>query len=71
MNENKKYLNQKEVAEILGVKITTINRWRTIKRFREMPHLKIGNRIILYPKKEFFAWLKKQGSSQNIEVNYE
>ncbi|MDD4519285.1 MAG: helix-turn-helix domain-containing protein [Alphaproteobacteria bacterium] len=56
MQLNQKYLNQKQVAEVLGVKIETLNHWRAVKRYK-IPYTKVG-RIILYPEAEFYKWLE-------------
>ncbi|MCT4552573.1 MAG: helix-turn-helix domain-containing protein [Alphaproteobacteria bacterium] len=60
MND-KKYLSQKEVARILGVKVKTLNHWRCTKRHR-IPFVKLGS-VILYPTAEFFGWLKSHSSN--------
>lgn len=51
----KRYLTQKQVADILGVKVATLNYWRCIGK-HDIPFAKIG-RVILYPYTEFYAWL--------------
>jgi excisionase family DNA binding protein len=56
MEQNKKYLNQQEVADILGVKVKTLNHWRAVKR-HNIPFIKMG-RIILYPTALFYQWLE-------------
>jgi hypothetical protein len=58
MAEHTKYLSQQEVANILKVKVKTLNQWRFNQK-RKIPCTKIG-RIILYPEDLFFAWLQNQ-----------
>ena len=66
MQQNKNYLNQKEVADILGVKVKTLNHWRAVKRHK-IPFIKMG-RVILYPEQSFYAWLESHG--QNLDRDY-
>jgi hypothetical protein len=58
MQQNKKYLTQKQACEILGIKITTMNHLRAIKspRIKGLVYIKIG-RIILFPEDEFHSFL--------------
>ena len=42
MNER---LNNKEAAIYLGVAPNTLNVWRTINRWPDLPYIKIGNKI--------------------------
>ncbi len=56
MSQSKKYLTQKQVADILGVKVTSLNHWRAVQRYN-IPYIKKG-RIILYPETEFYNWLE-------------
>ena len=48
-----KYLTQQQIAEILGIKSSTISHHRCIKRkeWDELPYIKIG-KVILYPEVE-------------------
>lgn len=59
------YFTQKEVADIIGVKVPTLNHWRCVKRYK-IPYVKLG-RIILYPKDAFNGWLAKY--ARNIGTN--
>ena len=38
-------LSNKEAAEYLGVATNTLNVWRTINRWPDLPYIKIGNKI--------------------------
>ncbi|MBD5398807.1 helix-turn-helix domain-containing protein [bacterium] len=64
------YLTQKEVAEILGIKLSTLNHHRCIKAkgWEDLPYIKIG-KIILYPEDKFYEWLKSK--TINMEVYYD
>ncbi|NCB49574.1 MAG: DNA-binding protein [Alphaproteobacteria bacterium] len=62
-----KYLNQKQAAEILGIRIQTLNQWRCSKK-QNIPYIKIG-RVILYPENQFFNFLNYHG--KNMGVDYE
>ncbi|MCT4574880.1 MAG: helix-turn-helix domain-containing protein [Alphaproteobacteria bacterium] len=73
-NNNKKYLTQQEVAQILNVQSKTITHWRAMKneKIKDLKYIKLG-RVILYPEQEFFQWLdshmqntaKEDGYAQN------
>lgn len=54
--ENKKYLKQQEVAEILNVRTQTLNQWRCSQK-QQIPYIKVG-RVILYPEQAFYSWLE-------------
>lgn len=56
-----KYLNQKQIAEILGIKSSTISHHRCVKKkgWETLPYIKIGG-VILYPEEEFFRWLESK-----------
>ena len=56
------FLNQKDVANMLNVKVSTLNHWRCVKRY-DIPHVKLG-RVILYPEKAFKEWLS--GYTHNL-----
>lgn len=55
------YLTQKEVAEILGIKLSTLNHHRCIKAkgWENLPYIKLG-KIIRYPREEFFNWFNSK-----------
>ena len=55
------YLTQKEVAEILGIKLSTLNHHRCIKAkgWEDLPYIKLG-KIIRYPREEFFNWFNSK-----------
>ena len=53
-----KYLTQKQVSEILNVKISTLNHHRcTRNKNFDMPYVKVG-RVILFPEEKFYEWLQ-------------
>ena len=56
-----KYLNQKQIAEILGIKSSTISHHRCVKKksWETLPYIKIGG-VILYPEEDFFKWLESK-----------
>lgn len=56
-----KYLNQNQIAEILGIKSSTISHHRCVKKkgWDTLPYIKIGG-VILYPEEEFFRWLESK-----------
>lgn len=56
------YLTQKEVAEILKIKVACLNQWRSSKKV-DIPYIKVNN-IILYPEEGFYNWLNSH--SYNI-----
>lgn len=60
------YLTQKQVAEVLDVKVSTLNFWRCTGR-HEIPYCKLG-RVILYPSGAFYSWLSSHTS--NLEGGY-
>jgi len=64
MNQQK-YLLQKDVSEILNVRIETLNQWRCNQKYN-IPYIKIGRRI-LYPIDQFYKWLESHQKNNNIE----
>ena len=56
-----KYLNQKQIAEILGIKSSTISHHRCVKKkdWETLPYIKIGG-VILYPEDKFYTWLENK-----------
>jgi excisionase family DNA binding protein len=50
-----KYYTSKEVAEILGINVKTLSRYR--ERNQSPPYFKKGN-VIRYPISDLEAWLK-------------
>lgn len=56
-----KYLTQNQIAEILGIKSSTISHHRCIKKrgWENLPYVKIGG-IILYPEDKFYNWLESK-----------
>jgi len=63
MVEKRKYLKQKEVCELLGVKRETLNIWRCVQR-HNIPYTKIGG-IILYPEDLLYEWLDNKTKPSN------
>tara|TARA_Y100000588_G_C14122938_1_gene868092 strand:+ start:383 stop:592 length:210 start_codon:yes stop_codon:yes gene_type:complete len=60
-NNQTRYLTQKQVAEILSIKVSTLNFWRCTGK-HEIPYCKLG-RVILYPSDLFYEWLKSHSSN--------
>lgn len=56
------YLTQKEVADILKIKVACLNQWRSNKKV-DIPYIKVNN-IILYPEDAFYNWLNSH--SHNV-----
>lgn len=66
MHEHEKeYLTQHEVAELLNVKVTTLNHWRSTKKY-DIPYIKFGG-VILYPTEKFYEWLESNGHNLTPE----
>ena len=61
------YLNQKDIAKILNIKVSTLNHWRCVKRY-EIPYIKLG-RVIVYPESEFIKWLNKYKTNSVSDNN--
>ena len=55
--ENRPFLNIKEVSELLGISVSTIN--RLIKRGEFPPKIKISPRRIVFMKNDINEWIKK------------
>ena len=53
--ENRPFLNIKEVSELLGISVSTIN--RLIKRGEFPPKVKISPRRMVFMKKEINDWI--------------
>lgn len=51
-------LNPNEVAEILGVKIETLNYWRCTKRY-DLPYVKVG-RLAKYRPEDINEFIKSR-----------
>lgn len=49
------YMNEQEVAEVLDLKVTTMEKRRCIQKDHP-PYIKVGA-TVLYPKAEFVKWL--------------
>jgi excisionase family DNA binding protein len=49
-----KLLTKKQVAEMLGIKESTLYAWVHQNR---IPHLKIGKRLLRFREKDIIAWL--------------
>lgn len=58
LNFSNQYLNTKELAGILNLKINTLERWRT-NRNGPFKWLKIGSRV-LYDRADIIAYLESQ-----------
>ena len=56
MNDEKEFLDTKEVAEKYGLKVGTLGQWRHKKK--NLPFYKIGDKV-LYKKTEIEAFLEK------------
>lgn len=65
-----RYLNQNQIAEILGIKSSTISHHRCVKKkgWETLPYIKIGG-VILYSEDQFYEWLKSK--TINMEVYYD
>ena len=55
--ENRPFLSIKEVSELLGISVSTIN--RLIKRGEFPPKIKISPRRIVFMKNNINEWIKK------------
>ena len=55
--ENRPFLSIKEVSELLGISVSTIN--RLIKRGEFPPKIKISPRRIVFMKNDINEWIKK------------
>ena len=55
--ENRPFLSIKEVSELLGISLSTIN--RLIKRGEFPPKIKISPRRIVFMKNDINEWIKK------------
>jgi len=55
--ENRPFLSIKEVSELLGISLPTIN--RLIKRGEFPPKIKISPRRIVFMKNDINEWIKK------------
>jgi len=55
--ENRPFLSIKEVSELLGISVSTIN--RLIKRGEFPPKIKISPRRIVFMKNDINKWIKK------------
>jgi len=58
--ENRTFLSIKEVSQLLGISISTIN--RLIKRGDFPPKIKISPRRIVFMKKQIQEWIDKKKS---------
>ena len=58
--ENRPFLNIKEVSELLGISVSTIN--RLIKRGDFPPKIKISPRRMVFMKKQIEEWIDKKNS---------
>lgn len=54
------FLNEVQVAEIIGASVATVRRWRLIGRGPKF--LKVGGTLIRYPVEELETWLASQPS---------
>lgn len=61
----KKYLKEEQVAEILGVKPSTISHHRCTKQkqWSDLEYVKIGG-VILYEEEKFYEWLENHTKNQ-------
>ena len=56
--ENRPFLNIKEVSELLGISVSTIN--RLIKRGDFPPKIKISPKRMIFMKREVDEWIKSK-----------
>ena len=56
--ENRPFLNIKEVSELLGISVSTIN--RLIKRGEFPPKIKISSRRMVFMKNHIEEWIDKK-----------
>jgi excisionase family DNA binding protein len=73
---NKKYLNKKEVAELIGVTVQTIDDWR---RAGKITYIKLGetaNSAVRFDRDDVLDWMERRkhntvfrGHLQGIERN--
>ena len=59
-SENRPFLNIKEVSELLGISVSTIN--RLIKRGEFPPKVKISPRRMVFMKYQIQEWIDKRRS---------
>jgi len=53
------YVNQVQAAQILGIKVPTIKKWR--KKFKDFPKpYKISERAVHFKKDEIIDWMEKR-----------
>ena len=45
---DKKYLTTKEVAKLLGVTTSAIEKWRSTKTGPQIPYVPVGRRMVRY-----------------------
>ena len=56
--ENRPFLSIKEVSELLGISVSTIN--RLIKRGDFPPKIKISSKRMIFMKREVDEWIKSK-----------
>jgi len=59
------FLNEVKVAELIGVSVATVRRWRLIGRGPKF--LKIGGTLIRYPVEALETWLASQPTGGGAE----
>ena len=59
------FFNEVKVAELIGVSVATVRRWRLIGRGPKF--LKIGGTLIRYPVEALGAWLASQPTGGGAE----
>ncbi len=62
--ENRPFLSIKEVSELLGISVSTIN--RLIKRGDFPPKIKISPKRMIFMKREVDEWIKSKKDNNPI-----
>jgi len=57
-SQNRPFLNIKEVSELLGISVSTIN--HLIKRGKFPPKVKLSPRRMVFMKREIDEWINKK-----------
>lgn len=55
----KRFLNVREVADLTGVAVSSLNKWR-LAPDRGPPFLKLGARRVVYDRDDVLAWMSAQ-----------
>ena len=58
---DKKYLTTKEVAKLLGVTTSAIEKWRSTKTGPQIPYVPVGRRMVRYDEDVVREYLANAG----------